>query len=322
MPDPSIRDYVPTGEELNEQIDATTKALLPFYNDKGEDSANSVQSRNPDSGQVIAALGGLIDIMLPGRLTSHTAGPDDFGVFLRSRVSDAMLCLRPEIERVLPLRWKGQAARAEGLTEHCNPYCESIRLIRKFLGTLPEIRRKIITDIQAAYNGDPAALTFAEVHLTYPGLLAITSHRVAHALHRLNIPVIPRVMSEWTHSKTGADIHPGATIGEGFFIDHATGVVLGETCVIGNHVKLYQGVTLGARSFPLDEHGNPIKHIKRHPTVEDDVVVYANATILGGKTVVGRGAVIGANVFIMESVEPNHIVGVKQPELIRKQKRS
>jgi serine O-acetyltransferase len=144
--------------------------------------------------------------------------------------------------------------------------------------------------------------------LSYPGLAAITTHRIAHELCELDVPLIPRMMSEHAHSHTGIDIHPGATIGESFFIDHGTGVVIGETTEIGNNVKLYQGVTLGARSFPLDADGNPVKGIKRHPTLEDDVIVYAGATILGGDVVIGKGAVVGSNVWLLESVPPGSTV--------------
>ena len=154
-------------------------------------------------------------------------------------------------------------------------------------------------------------MSFAEVMLAYPGLLAIASHRLDHEFYKLDVPIVPRIMSEWTHTEAGVDIHPGAEIGEGFFIDHATGVVIGETTKIGRQVKLYQGVTLGAKSFPLDESGRPIKHIQRHPTVEDNVVIYANATILGGDTVIGAGSTIGGNVFLMESVPAGSFVTFK-----------
>jgi len=172
----------------------------------------------------------------------------------------------------------------------------------------------ITEDTRAAYEGDPAALSFAEVQIAYPGLLAVVSHRIAHELYRQEVPIVPRVMSEWIHTKTGIDIHPGARIGHGFFIDHGTGVVIGETTEIGNRVKVYQGVTLGARSFPLDENGMPIKHIKRHPTVEEDVVIYSNASILGGDTVIGKGSTIGGNVFLMDSVPPHSVVAAIHPE--------
>ncbi|MBP5791707.1 MAG: serine acetyltransferase [Kiritimatiellae bacterium] len=173
-----------------------------------------------------------------------------------------------------------------------------------FKARLPEIRRLVDTDIQAAYDGDPAASSRMEVVMAYPGLYAVTIHRLAHELYKLKVPILPRVMSELAHSKTGIDIHPGATIGERFFIDHGTGVVIGETCVIGNNVRLYQGVTLGGLSFDKDSSGALVKGLKRHPNIEDNVVIYANATILGGGTTVGHDSEIGGNVWLKESVPP------------------
>jgi len=180
--------------------------------------------------------------------------------------------------------------------------------------SLPVIRDLLQRDIQAAYDGDPAARSLMEIVMSYPGLQAIAIHRVAHVLYQKGVPLIPRVMSEQAHSSTGIDIHPGARIGGGFFIDHGTGVVIGETCVIGENVKLYQGVTLGALSFPKDEHGNPIKGIKRHPEVRDNATIYAGATILGGDTIVGEGAVIGGNVWLTHSVPPGAKVYNQQPK--------
>lgn len=179
---------------------------------------------------------------------------------------------------------------------------------------LPAIRKILQEDIQAAYEGDPAAKSLMEIVLSYPCLQAIAIHRIAHELYLKNVPLIPRVMSELAHSRTGIDIHPGAQIGPGFFIDHGTGVVIGETCIIGKNVKIYQGVTLGALSFPKDEHGHPIKGIKRHPEVRDNVTIYAGATILGGETVVGEGAVIGGNVWLTHSVPPGAKVYNHQPK--------
>lgn len=167
----------------------------------------------------------------------------------------------------------------------------------EFIAQLPEIRRKLHTDVVAAFNGDPAAKSFGEIIFCYPGLKAITNYRIANALLLLDIPLIPRIITEIAHSETGIDIHPGATIGEYFTIDHGTGVVIGETAVIGNNVKMYQGVTLGAKSFPLDENGNPIKGIPRHPRIGNDVVIYSNSTILG-TIFVGDGAVIGGNIWV------------------------
>jgi serine O-acetyltransferase len=176
-------------------------------------------------------------------------------------------------------------------------------LTGQFLSRLPEVRRLLATDVQAAYEGDPAATSPAETILCYPGIQALTCQRLAHELYLLDVPLLPRIITEHAHSLTGIDIHPGARIGDRFFIDHGTGVVIGETCEIGNRVRLYQGVTLGARSFPLDEHGHPVKGIPRHPIVEDDVIVYSGATVLGRITV-GAGSVIGGNVWLTHSVPP------------------
>ena len=185
----------------------------------------------------------------------------------------------------------------------------------EFLECIPELRRILATDVQAAYDGDPAVRTLDEVIFCYPGLEAVTIHRLAHLLHRLEVPLIPRMMAEWSHSRTGIDIHPGATIGDHFFIDHGTGVVIGETCEIGSHVKLYQGVTLGALSFQTDADGHLVRGTKRHPTIEDRVVIYANATVLGGATRIGHSSVIGSNVWLTRSVDPHTTVVLERPKL-------
>ena len=176
-------------------------------------------------------------------------------------------------------------------------------LSAKLVARLPEIRRILATDVYAAYCGDPAAESNAEIIACYPVIKALTNYRIAHELYLLGVPLIPRIITEMAHSETGIDIHPQASIGNYFTIDHGTGVVIGATCIIGNNVKLYQGVTLGAKSFSLDENGNPIKGIARHPILEDNVVVYANATILGRITI-GEGCIVGANVWVTEDMEP------------------
>ena len=198
-----------------------------------------------------------------------------------------------------------------------SPACdrEARRITLSFLEGVPEIRTMLAGDVQASYDGDPAALNCDEVILAYPGLLAISVHRLAHALYLLDVPLMPRIMSEWVHLTTGIDIHPGARIGRNFFIDHGTGVVIGETTDIGDNVKVYQGVTLGALSFPKDERGRVIRGAKRHPTVKDGVTLYANAIVLGGETVVGENSVIGGSVFVTSSVPPNSLVTFKPPEL-------
>lgn len=200
---------------------------------------------------------------------------------------------------------------------------EAGEFARAFLSHVPEIRRKLALDAQAAYDGDPAAKSSEEIVYSYPGFFAVTVYRIAHDLHELGVPLMPRMMTEFAHSETGADIHPGAKIGESFFIDHATGVVIGETTRIGNNVKIYQGVTLGAKSFPKDERGRVIKGLQRHPTIEDDVTIYPNATILGGETVVGRGATIGGNAWLVDSVAPESLVtqDPPAPKVIQKRPR-
>ena len=188
-----------------------------------------------------------------------------------------------------------------------NGQCQLIEsaqaIVAKFITRLPELRRILATDVEAAYNGDPAAESYGEIISCYPVIKAVTNYRIAHEMLLLGVPLIPRIITEMAHSETGIDIHPGAQIGHHFTIDHGTGVVIGATCIIGNYVKLYQGVTLGAKSFPLDENGNPIKGIARHPILEDNVIVYSNATVLGRITL-AQGTVIGGNVWVTESTEP------------------
>ncbi|WP_168566748.1 serine O-acetyltransferase [Crateriforma spongiae] len=216
-----------------------------------------------------------------------------------------------------------RALRHEDRVKHNHGDCESDvdfeakgqAMAIELLKSIPRLRAVLATDVQAAFDGDPACQTTDEIVFCYPGFEAITVYRIAHELTRLQVPFIPRMMTEWAHKQTGIDIHPGAEIGEYFFIDHGTGVVVGETCEIGNHVKLYQGVTLGALSFPTDSTGQLIRGKKRHPTIEDQVVVYANATILGGRTVIGRDSVIGSSVWITKSVSPGTTVMLEKPQL-------
>ena len=213
--------------------------------------------------------------------------------------------LADQIERALaPENPSGASARAAGLA-------------MDLVEALPEIADMVADDVRAAFDGDPAATGFDEIILAYPGVMAVFTYRIAHALHLAGVPLIPRMMTESAHRETGVDIHPGARIGRSFFIDHGTGTVIGETTDIGNNVKLYQGVTLGALSFPKNERGELIRGTKRHPTVEDDVVIYAGATILGGETVVGRGSVIGGSVWLTSSVPPGVRVVLQGDQLKR-----
>ncbi len=266
----------------------------------------------PARGEIIQLVEDLLELLFPGfigrqHLTEHNVA---FHVGdLLPRISEAAyreiymcLCYMDETRDTGEPQEHPCDARARDLTV-------------QFLETIPEIRTMLATDVEAAYDGDPAALNVDEVILAYPGLLAISVHRLAHALYILNVPLMPRIMSEWAHAKTGIDIHPGARIGPNFFIDHGTGVVIGETTEIGDHVKIYQGVTLGALSFPKDERGRVIRGTKRHPTVSDGVTIYANAIILGGDTAIGQGSVIGGGVFLTSSVPPNSLVTINPPEL-------
>ena len=302
----------------------TARQLGKLFNLVETDAPDALLTHGPAPKNIVDSLRVLLDIVFPGKITATPVDGTDLGVFLVRRLSEVWRLLHREIRRALPYRWIGEAARVEGVRppKVDNLDRETNRILKAFFATLPGVRKLLVADVQAAYDGDPAALTFAEVLLAYPGLLAIAAHRLAHELYRLQVPIIPRVMSEWIHTKTGTDIHPGAKIGKAFFIDHATGVVIGETTEIGNHVKLYQGVTLGARSFDLDDKGNPVKHIKRHPTIRDRVIIYANATILGGETVIGARSVIGSNVFLMESVPPDSVVSSVHPDLRIREKNS
>ena len=217
----------------------------------------------------------------------------------------------------------GRAARdlADDLRREIALLCpdrDPDEVVGAFVARIDAVRRLVETDIDAAYDGDPAATSRMEVVMSYPGVYAVTIHRLAHELYSLKVPVIPRVMSELAHSKTGIDIHPGATIGERFFIDHGTGVVIGETTVIGRNVRLYQGVTLGGLSFAKDANGALVKGLKRHPNIEDNVVIYANATILGGETTIGHDSEIGGNVWLKDSVPPFSRVYNKPPDPIIK----
>jgi serine O-acetyltransferase len=280
------------------------ETLAGLYSTEHVDHPENVLWNYPAPERVIKALQILIDVMFPGiALGSRRSLAEQ----IDEQLAEVTALLSAELKRAIPFRWQSAASAPDEPVIDDVP-AEAARVLNEFLNQLPIVRKMLIEDVKAAYNGDPAALSYAEVKVAYPGVLAITSHRIAHELYRLNVPIIPRIMNEWTHSKAGIDIHPGATIDRGFFIDHGTGVVIGETARIGKGVKIYQGVTLGAKSFPLDEHGNPIKHIQRHPTVEDNVIIYSNTTILGGKTVIGHDSVIGGNVFLMETVPPHSFV--------------
>jgi len=252
----------------------------------------------PSRDAIIGIVEDLRSILFPGYFGISEVNTESIRYHVGATLDRVALRLREQVKR-------GVCFVCEKPAEECTT-CddESQRMADAFVERLPEIRRLLATDVRGAYEGDPAATSPDETIFCYPGVLAVTSYRIAHALHEIGVPLIPRIITEHAHSITGIDIHPGATIGENFFIDHGTGVVIGETCRIGKNVRIYQGVTLGAKSFPLDEHGKPIKGIDRHPIVEDDVIIYSGATILGRVTI-GRGSIIGGNVWLLEDVPPN-----------------
>jgi len=242
----------------------------------------------------------LEELVFPGYFGRQELTWETVSFHLGSQVDEVTSALSKQI--FLCIQYTCPIASPGSECSHCEK--KAARMAMTFLKALSDIRALLELDLQAAYDGDPAAKSLDEIIFSYPGMKAITVYRLAHQLHVQKIPLMPRIMTEIAHAETGIDIHPGATIGKSFFIDHGTGVVVGETTEIGDNVKLYQGTTLGALSFPKDERGRVIRDQKRHPTIEDDVTVYSGATILGGKTVVGKGSVIGGNVWLTHSVPP------------------
>ncbi len=292
-------------------LNATLEALAQSYADSPI-GARIGQRPLPSREAIVDILSLGFELFYPGiygrreldasNLREHLSRTlETFRTMLAEQIELA-LDVGEELGRSEPVPASERAARAAQLAD-------------ALVARLPELRAMLLEDIRAAYDGDPAATCLDEVVLAYPGLRAVTVHRLAHELYAAGVPLLPRMMSEWAHSDTGADIHPGAQIGRSFFVDHATGVVVGETARIGNHVKLYQGVTLGALSHPRDEQGRVIRDTRRHPTVEDGATLYANATVLGGSTVVGAESIVGGSVFLTKTVPRRARVALKPPEL-------
>jgi len=282
--------------------DEIVQSLLQSYQDEG--GINRVDCSNlPSKAQIAAFSDDLLRVLFPGFLDEKAIGQGQLESLTKTHVESMTKRLGTEVARSLRFKAEGAEVSEDEVRTLC---CD-------FLMELPEIRRLLATDVVAAYDGDPAARSKEEIILSYPAIEAIAVQRSAHVLYRAELPLIPRMMTEWAHSRTGIDIHPGAEIGEHFFIDHGTGVVIGETCTIGTRVKLYHGVTLGARSFEKDGEGNIVKgRVKRHPDVEDNVTIYPNATVLGGKTVIGEGSTIGGNAFILESIPEQSLVAYEE----------
>lgn len=265
--------------------------------------------RLPNRSVIIDIVRDLKSIIFPGYFSTDTSATVFPEYYVGHRLNDIYDRLKNQIE--IALLYHGE--EPEEAATHAD------RTTCGFFEQLPEIQRLLLTDVQAGFDGDPAAKSKEEIIFSYPGLFAIYVYRLAHVLYKEEIPFIPRVMSEYAHGRTGIDINPGATIGEYFFIDHGTGVVVGETTEIGNNVKLYQGVTLGALSTRM---GQQLANVKRHPTIRDNVTIYSNSTVLGGETVVGENTIIGGNTFITESIPANTKVSAKSPELVIKKPKS
>ena len=260
----------------------------------------------PSRARVIEIVEDVRALFFPGYFGTQDLRGDTLAFHIGATLDRMRVVLDEEIRRAVAFDEKHDFDSCQ----HCA--VAAAVATRKFAARLPAVRRLVASDVEAAYEGDPALKTRDEAIFAYPGIFAVTNQRIAHELHVLGVPLIPRIITEYAHTLTGIDIHPGARIGERFFIDHGPGVVIGETSVIGNRVRLYQGVTLGAKSFPLDAEGKPIKGIDRHPVVEDDVVVYAGATILG-RIVIGKGSSIGGNVWLTHAVPPGSKVTQEAP---------
>ena len=284
-------------------IDELTKALLASYDKTG--GINHLDGNNlPSQDSVNALARDVMHLLFPGYFESHALSKGGVGKWVATMLAKIEASLAAEAEKCFHFAGEAHAKRRAG------------SVAAETLARVPVIREVIQTDVAAAYVGDPAARSNEEIILAYPCVLVISLHRFAHALYELGVPLLPRMISEFAHERTGVDIHPGAQIGSHFFIDHGTGVVIGETTRIGSHVKIYQGVTLGAKSFETDERGVPVKGVKRHPDIGDHVTIYAHATILGGDTVIGAHSVVGANVWIMKAIPPHSIAYYKDTNLV------
>ena len=299
-------------ENIDSRINRISRQIVDSYNEIG--GINHISGPNlPSRLGVVSILEDLETLIFPGFQSEQKLENDLICYTIGAKTRRLVRELTTEISRSLEHAYRSENEKENIKPGSCRREAEKIAL--DLLEEIPGMRWRIMGDVQAAFLGDPAAKSFDEVILAYPGLEAIACHRIAHKLYLMNVPLIPRMMSEHIHGKTGIDIHPGASIGSNFFIDHATGVVIGETAVIGNNVKVYQGVTIGALSVD-----KKLANSKRHPTIEDNVTIYAGATILGGNTVIGKGSVIGGNVWITESVPPDSVVYNKTTEYKLKSK--
>ncbi|MBU0742896.1 serine acetyltransferase [bacterium] len=293
-------------EECADRLQKLARRMVSTY--QGAGGINRIgDTELPSLSRVDAVLSRLLTVVFPGYRGGRISARACMETFVASNLDAVFVELSAIIENTLSFCSREPVHAPRPLPaprdgESVGDVAERVAI--DYLDRLPDVRGLVKSDVEAAFEGDPAAMSRDEVILCYPGLLAVTVHRLAHPLYELGVPFVPRIMNEWAHARTGTDIHPGAAIGPSFFIDHATGVVIGETSEIGSRVKIYQGVTLGALSFRRAPDGSLVKGGKRHPTIEDDATIYANATILGGETVIGRGAVIGGGCWVTKSVPP------------------
>jgi len=296
--------------QLNQHLPSVVESLIRSVNDEPK-THHLNRVFLPSREEIIHIVRRLRQAVFPGYFDPEILTTENLPARLTALIADLNDRLYEQVR--FCLRYRQQIPEGESHTKACHE-CdeEAAEILAKFFDRLPEVRRLLATDVQAAFDGDPAATSTDETIFCYPGLLAISVQRLAHEFYKLKVPLLPRIMTEHAHGRTGIDIHPGAQLGESFFIDHGTGVVIGETTTIGKNVKVYQGVTLGA----LAPHfGQRLRGLKRHPTIEDNVTLYAGATILGGDTVIGRDSVIGGNVFITSSVPPHNQVVAEPPKL-------
>ncbi len=297
-----------------DELPGITESIVETYESVG--TINHLDhSPLPRYEEVITALEDMREILFPGYRRREGLHLGNVGYYIGDLIDGLHDRLIIQISRAMAHESRVRGEQTDDSDPAAGHEARAQDITLELLARIPDMRRLLATDAQAAYDGDPACQNLDEVIFCYPGLEAITVYRIAHELYKLEVPFIPRMLCEWAHKETGIDIHPGATIGDHFFIDHGTGVVIGETTEIGSHVKIYQGVTLGALSFPTDADGNIIRTMKRHPTIEDRVVIYASATILGGKTVIGHDSVVGSSVWLTRSVEPHTTVMLEKPAL-------
>ncbi len=296
-------------EPLNGDLERLTSEILASY-DADERTHRIGQTFLPSRERIVSVLNEIWQLLFPGYYGQKKLTKENVRFHVGNLLARLGDNLTEEINHCL---CAGRRCEDCPNPEPC--HAEASRIAHEFLSRIPHVRQKLALDAQAAFDGDPAAKTVDEVIYCYPGFYAVTVYRVAHELLELGVPLMPRILTEHAHSTTGTDIHPGARIGQSFFIDHGTGVVIGETSEIGDNVKIYQGVTLGALSFPKDDRGRAIKGLKRHPTIENNVTIYANATILGGTTVIGSGATVGGNTFVTKSVAAGNLAAQEEPHL-------